>query len=125
MSLLGACQWLAETRGSAAFRESLYMYPLVESIPVLTLCLFVGMAVLLDLRLLGFVLPQVRASEMTDRLLPWMRLGFAVMVLSGVTLFYCCGPSSNGARRRRSALRSGRRRGPLPSSNRCTCWGCP
>jgi hypothetical protein len=88
MSLLGACQWLADTRGSAALRESLYMYPLVESIHVLTLCLFVGMAVLLDLRLLGCVLPQVRASEMTDRLLPWMKLGFVVMMVSGVTLFY-------------------------------------
>jgi hypothetical protein len=88
MSLLGACHWLAETRGSAALRESLYMYPLVESIHVLTLCLFVGMAVLLDLRLLGLVLPQVRASEMTERLLPWMKLGFALMMMSGVTLFY-------------------------------------
>jgi hypothetical protein len=88
MSLLGACQWLAETHGSAALRESLYMYPLIESLHVLTLCLFVGMAVLLDLRLLGVVLPQVRASEMADRLLPWMKLGFAVMVMSGVTLFY-------------------------------------
>lgn len=88
MSLLGACQWLAETRGSAALRESLYMYPLVESLHVLTLCLFVGMAVLLDLRLLGFVLPRVRASEMTNRLLPWMTLGFGVMLLSGATLFY-------------------------------------
>jgi hypothetical protein len=88
MSLLGACQWLAETHGSAALRESLYMYPLVESLHVLTLCLFVGMAVLLDLRLLGVVLPQVRASEMTLRLLPWMKLGFGVMALSGATLFY-------------------------------------
>jgi hypothetical protein len=32
MSLLGACQWLAETHGSAALRESLYMYPLIESL---------------------------------------------------------------------------------------------
>ena len=88
MSLLGACRWLAETHGSTALRESLYMYPLVESLHVLTLCLFVGVAVLLDLRLLGVVLPQVRASEMTNRLLPWMKLGFGVMLLSGVTLFY-------------------------------------
>jgi hypothetical protein len=55
---------------------------------VLTLCLFVGMAVMLDLRLLGVVLPQARASEMIDRLMPWMKLGFAVMVASGATLFY-------------------------------------
>jgi hypothetical protein len=46
------------------------------------------MSVLLDLRLLGFVLPQVRASEMIDRLLPWMKAGFAVMIVSGALLFY-------------------------------------
>jgi hypothetical protein len=88
MSLLGACQWLAETQGSIALHESLYMYPLVESVHVLTLCLFVGMSVLWDLRLLGLVLPQVRASEMADRLFPWMIAGFTVMVITGVLLFY-------------------------------------
>jgi hypothetical protein len=88
MSLLGACQWLAETRGSIALHESLYMYPLVESIHVLTLCLFVGMSVMLDLRLLGLVMRHVRASEMAERLLPWMKSGFAVMVITGALLFY-------------------------------------
>jgi hypothetical protein len=88
MSLIGACRWLAETSGSVALRGSVYTYPIVESIHVLTLCLFVGMSVLLDLRLLGWTLRDVRVSEMTDRLLPWMRLGFVIMVISGVLLFY-------------------------------------
>ena len=88
MSLLGLCQWLAETRGSVALHESIYMYPLVESVHVLTLCVFVGMSVLLDLRLIGLVLPQVRASEMAARLLPWMKCGFVVMIITGVLLFY-------------------------------------
>lgn len=88
MSLLAVCQWLAQTRGSIALHESVYMYPLVESVHVLTLCLFVGISVLLDLRLIGLVLPQVRASEMAARLLPWMKAGFAVMIISGALLFY-------------------------------------
>src|SRR5215831_749184 len=88
MSLLFVCQWLADTRGSVALRESVYMYPLIESLHVLTLCLFVGLSVLLDLRLLGWVLPHVRASEMARRLVPWMKAGFAVMVVTGALLFY-------------------------------------
>jgi hypothetical protein len=88
MSLLAACHWLADTRGSIALRESLYMYPLVESVHVLTLCVFVGSAVVMDLRLLGLVLPQVRSSEMAARLFPWMKVGFAVMVITGGLLFY-------------------------------------
>ena len=53
MSLLPFCQWLAATPGSIALHQSLFMYPLVESVHVLTLCLFVGMSTMLDLRLLG------------------------------------------------------------------------
>jgi hypothetical protein len=88
MSLLSACQWLAQTRGSIALHESVYIYPLVESAHVLTLCVFVGMSVLFDLRLLGLLLPQVRVSEIAARLMPWMKVGFTVMVITGVLLFY-------------------------------------
>ena len=81
-------QWLAETRGSVALHESLYMYPLVESAHVLTLCLFVGTAAMLDLRLLGLTLRQVPASDVIRRLMPWMKAGFVIMVITGVLLFY-------------------------------------
>jgi hypothetical protein len=88
VSLLSFAQWLATTRGSIALHESLYMYPLVESAHVLTLCLFVGMSVMLDLRLLGLVLRRVPVSEVAGRLLPWMTAGFAVMLITGTLLFY-------------------------------------
>src|SRR5207249_2066341 len=88
MSLLPFCEWLAGTRGSVALHESLYMYPLVESVHVLTLCVFVGMAVMLDLRLLGLTMRRVPLSEVMDRLGPWMAAGFTVMVITGTLLFY-------------------------------------
>jgi hypothetical protein len=88
MSLLPFCQWLAETSGSIALHESLYMYPLVESAHVLTLCLFLGMAIMFDLRLLGFTLVGVPMTEIRRRLGPWMVAGFIVMVMTGVMLFY-------------------------------------
>ena len=81
-------QWLAGTSGSVALHESLYMYPLVESIHVLTLCVFVGLAAILDLRLMGVTLKRVPVSEVARRLLPWMVGGFTVMVISGSLLFY-------------------------------------
>ena len=64
------------------------MYPLVESTHVLTLCVFVGMSVMLDLRLLGLTLRRVSVAEVTGRLLPWMTGGFVVMTVTGVMLFY-------------------------------------
>jgi len=88
MSLLPFCQWLASTQGSIALHQSLYAYPLVESIHVLTLTVFVGLAGWLDLRLLGLSLRSLPVSEMVRRLLPWMQAGFAIMVASGILLFY-------------------------------------
>ena len=88
MSLLPFAQWIAGTPGSIGLHESLYMYPLVESLHVLTLCVFVGMSVLLDLRLLGLTLRRVPVTDITRRLLPWMFAGFIVMVITGVLLFY-------------------------------------
>jgi hypothetical protein len=88
VTLLPFCEWLASTKGSIALHESLYMYPLVESVHVLTLCVFVGMSVMLDLRLLGVALRRVPVAEVTDRLLPWMMAGFVVMMVTGVLLFY-------------------------------------
>ena len=88
MSLLPFCQWLAATSGSIALHESLYMYPLVESTHVLTLCLFLGMAVMFDLRLLGLTLRGVPITDIKRRLGPWMVAGFVVMVITGALLFY-------------------------------------
>lgn len=88
MSFLGFLEWLAGTRWSVALHESLYVWPLVESTHVLSLALFVGTTVMLDLRLLGLAFKRVRASELTGRLLPWTRAGFAIMATTGVLLFY-------------------------------------
>jgi hypothetical protein len=81
-------EWLASTRPSIALHESLYAYPLIESTHVLTLGLFVGLAVILDLRLLGLVMRRVPVSDAFARLLPWTKAGFVVMAITGVLLFY-------------------------------------
>ncbi len=88
MSLLGFCQWLAETPWSIALHESLWVYPLVESTHVWALALFVGFAVVLDLRLLGLALRKVPVSEVARKLLPWTVAGFIVMIVTGGLLFY-------------------------------------
>ncbi len=88
MSLLSVAQWLENTEGSIALRESLFMYPLVESTHVVTLTLFLGLTFMMDLRLLGITLGDVPASAVVRRLRPWMLLGFGIMMVTGVLLFY-------------------------------------
>jgi hypothetical protein len=88
MSLLPFFQWIDTQAWSTALHESMYMYPWIESTHVLTLMLFAGSTAMLDLRLLGVILHQVPVSEFVERLLPWTRLGFAVMVVTGLLLTY-------------------------------------
>lgn len=82
-------QWLADTQFSMTMRDSLWAEPLVETIHVLTLTLFLGFAALLDLRLLGVALRRRPASEVLRQLNPWLIAGFIIMIVSGVFLF--CG----------------------------------
>jgi hypothetical protein len=86
--VIGFCEWLAQTPWSIALHESAWGYPLVESVHVLALCLFLGMTVMLDLRLLGVMLRGAPVSEVVERLFPWTAAGFALMVASGALLFY-------------------------------------
>jgi hypothetical protein len=89
MSLARFLQWLYQTGFSAMLRESTWAEPIFESVHVLTLTLFLGFSVLLDLRLLGVILKRKRVSEVLTQLNPWLFAGFAVMIVTGVLLF--CG----------------------------------
>ena len=86
-TLLSFCQWLADTPFSTGIRESNWSYPIIESVHVLSLCIFVGLLLLWDLRLLGITLPRIAVSEVWARLIPWITLGAVLMVTSGLLLF--------------------------------------
>jgi hypothetical protein len=88
MSLLfDFMSWLETTSLSVAFHESIWSFPIVESVHVLGLCLFLGMAVLTDLRLIGLSFRRVPVSDVMARLLPWTWVGAIIMVASGTVLF--------------------------------------
>jgi hypothetical protein len=81
-------EWLGSTSWSVRLLESLWVWPLLESTHVLSITVFVGTAMMMDLRLMGVTFGGVRASDFTSRLLPWTRWGFAVMVVTGLLVFY-------------------------------------
>jgi len=88
VSLFGFFEWLGDTPWSVALHESRYVFLIVLAVHVLTLTVFVGTALMIDLRLLGVIMPRVPASEVISRLLPWTAAGLAVMIASGALLFY-------------------------------------
>jgi len=80
--------WLDDTAYSAMLHESYYMYNWVESTHVLTLMVSLGMLFLIDLRMLGYAFPDVPASKIAERLNVPMLIGFTVMFVTGILLFY-------------------------------------
>jgi hypothetical protein len=86
-ALLGFFSRLGDSSWSTGLHESRYAYDLIESVHVWTLCLFFGLAVMFDLRLLGWTMRSVPVSEVSRRLLPWTVVGFVIMVMSGTLLF--------------------------------------
>lgn len=88
VSLFRFFEWLGNTPWSIALHESRYVFLVVLMVHVLTLAVFVGTAVMIDLRLLGVMMTRVPVSEVMARLLPWSGAGFIVMIASGALLFY-------------------------------------
>lgn len=67
---------------------SLNFWGLLEGTHVLTLMLFAGTIFMVDLRLLGVAFKKTPVSVLSDRVLPLTVFGFAIMVLTGVALFF-------------------------------------
>jgi hypothetical protein len=87
MSIARFLQWLANTGLSVHLRGSTWAEPVVETLHVLTLTLFFGFAILLDLRLLGLQMTRRRDSDVIRELNPWLIGGFAIMIATGILLF--------------------------------------
>jgi len=85
--IVGILEWLHDTSFSAVMRDSIWAEPIVETIHVLTLAVFLGFVLLLDLRLLDVTMRDRRVSEMFEQLNPGLFGGFAVMVVTGLLLF--------------------------------------
>ena len=80
--------WLSETKWSIALHESLYLYPWIESTHVLSICLFFGTLLFVDLRLTGKVFNNLSVVDMNRKVLPLTLFGFLVMSVTGLLLIY-------------------------------------
>ena len=67
---------------------SLNFWGLLEGTHVLSLMLFAGTIFMVDLRLLGWGFRKTPVSVLSDRVLPLTVFGFALMIATGLALFY-------------------------------------
>ncbi len=82
-------EWVDAMPSSIAMRESLHGFTVLVTLHVVSIGLFVGVTLFWDLRLAGMALRRVPVSQIWTRMmLPWMTLGFAVTVGTGLALVY-------------------------------------
>jgi len=79
--------WLATT-----IRESLLLFPLIESIHVFGLALIFGTITIVDLRLLGVASAHRPFSRIASDILKWTWTAFAITVLTGALMFITNAP---------------------------------
>ena len=84
---LAFCKWLEQTSVGSAVRESLWLFPAIETVHLLGMAALVGTVMVFDLRLLGWLMRRKRVSDIAGSLLPWTWVGFALQVVTGVLLF--------------------------------------
>lgn len=87
MTILGFCEWLQALPLASGVKESSWQFPVIESIHSLAISVMIWPAALVDLRLLGLAMRRRAVSSVTGQFLPWVWIGFTVMVMSGAVLF--------------------------------------
>ncbi len=85
--MLEFCQWLDHSSVGTAIRQSLWLFPAIETLHLLGMAVLVGSIGVLDLRLIGWLGRQQPVSRMAGRLIPWAWIGFVVQVVTGALLF--------------------------------------
>jgi hypothetical protein len=79
--------WLSLAPESVTMRESMWAFPAAVTLHLLGIVLFVGMRLVLDLRLTGWAFEGTPASDMMKRVAPWSLMGAIITVVSGMALY--------------------------------------
>jgi hypothetical protein len=86
VSFLILFHWLAATHLGLAMRDSTWAFAIVEVVHLLSLALFGGSILFVDMRLLGFSFTSQPAPRVMRELLPLTGGGVIVMFLTGALL---------------------------------------
>ncbi|HXW08573.1 MAG TPA: DUF6644 family protein [Vicinamibacterales bacterium] len=87
MELLPCFEWIEATSIGNAIRRSLWLFPVIEAIHLLGLCVLGGAVLIVDLRMLGVGLRGYPIPQIARDARPWFLGALAVMLATGSALF--------------------------------------
>jgi hypothetical protein len=80
-------RWVDGTAICNYIKGTTWIFPLVETIHILSLVVLVGSVLLVDFRLLGIGLSRWTPKDMARQLAPYMRYGLITILVTGTLLF--------------------------------------
>jgi hypothetical protein len=89
MSIVEMCQWLQDTSIGTSIRESTWVFPILEGTHLLGIAASVGTLLVMDLRLAGLLFTRESFSQVTKAVMPISLVGFTIMFVTGIFLFWC------------------------------------
>src|SRR5579872_3579369 len=88
MTFLAFCKWIENSPLGAGVRDSVWIFPVIESIHILAIVLLAFTAAMIDLRLLGAGFLRRRpVAEVASQLTPWMWRAITLLIVTGIALF--------------------------------------
>ncbi|HWF09782.1 MAG TPA: DUF6644 family protein [Bryobacteraceae bacterium] len=87
MDIAAILKWLEATGLATRIRESLYIFPLLESTHVLGLALVFGTIAVIDLRLLGLASAHRPFRRVASDIFKWTWAAFALTAATGALMF--------------------------------------
>ena len=82
-----AFEWMERSPAGQFMRSSRVVFPIIESIHLVGLALFVGTLLLIDMGLLGVAMRRQPIAQVAAALAPWTWSGFALLLLTGPFMF--------------------------------------
>lgn len=87
MSAIAFFEWCESTALGTAIRESIWYFPVIEGVHLVALAMLGGSALLVDLRLLGALMPRVPLAQVARDARPYLLGSIAVIIVTGLLLF--------------------------------------
>ena len=84
--VLAFFKWCEASALGKGISGSVYLFPVVEAVHLLALAVIGGAVLIVDMRLAGFGLTKVSASEVAKEAEPWLVASLLVMLVSGFML---------------------------------------
>jgi len=85
--LLPIFKWFDKSWIGTFIADSRWLFPAVEAVHIVALCLLFGALLMLNLRLLGFSLTEKPVRQLAKELAPWVFCSLVIILTTGVLLF--------------------------------------